>query len=392
MAPGERQKERYEYYHKSFSRDPEWRQLTTLAQKADPLDEEIKKLEKMLKNEEKKITSLENLGEDLQNEWIRYDSQRKKLQELEASNQERQNELEEKENEINLALNRQEEEQQQQRMGTMQQQVVSDDMGPKDMVELDDSGFEKTLAENANATFDNGADNAPTFEMPNVIPNRSKTPSRNAMEMNKTPARTCLNMNQTPSRDVFRTPGRSTADLSLRTPARSTLDLGQPSESRNVGLNIPMQTPSRGPAVHSTPAVMVGLEGLGVTNQVNRMILSTSNPPEQSPIPRQGLISPSMVRTPQRSSTFSNAPAQSPMHLNAPPGTPSRTLQRPSTFTSPPERSGSATSQIRSPYFQSLQQDGGGKSPKIIHYQGNLNLFISTLVNRRSRYDTVVSN
>ena len=94
MAPGERQKERYEYYHKSFSRDPDWRQLTTLAQKADPLDEEIKKLEKMLKNEEKKITSLENLGEDLQNEWIRYDSQRKKWQELETSNQEHQNDLE----------------------------------------------------------------------------------------------------------------------------------------------------------------------------------------------------------------------------------------------------------------------------------------------------------
>merc|ERR1712045_335421 len=135
-------------------------------------------------------------------------------------------------------------------------------------------------------------------------------------------------MNQTPSRDVFRTPARSTMDLNLRTPARSTLDLGQPSESRNVDLNTSMGTPNRGPAIHSTPAVMVGLEGLGVTNQVNRMILSTSNPPEQSPIPRQGLISPSMVRTPQRSSTFNNAPAQSPMHLNA------------------PERSGSATSQM----------------------------------------------
>ena len=112
MAPGERQKERYEHYHKSFSRDPEWRQLTTLAQKEDPLDEEIKKLEKMLKNEEKKIASFENRGEDLQNELVRYDSQRKKLLELEASNQERQNDLEKKENEINVALNHQEEEQQ----------------------------------------------------------------------------------------------------------------------------------------------------------------------------------------------------------------------------------------------------------------------------------------
>ena len=141
------------------------------------------------------------------------------------------------------------------------------------------------------------------------------------------------------------------------------MPIPQPSESRNVGLNTPKETPNRGPAIHSTPAVMVGLEGRGVTNQVNRMILSTSNPPEQSPIPaRQGLISPLMVRTPQRSRTFTNAPAQSPMHLNA------------------PERSGSATSQIRSPYFQSLQQDGGGKSPKIIHYQGNLHLLISTLL------------
>merc|ERR1719219_1088902 len=185
-------------------------------------------------------------------------------------------------------------------------------MGPKDMVELDDSGFEKTLAENANATFDNGADNAPTFEMPNVIPNRSKTPSRNAMEMNKTPARTSLNMNQTPSRDVFRTPARSTMDLNLRTPARSTLDLGQPSESRNVDLNTSMGTPNLGPAIHSTPSVMVGLEGLGVTNQVNRMILSTSNPPEQSPIPRQGLVSPRVTRTPQRPNDFTTAPVQSP--------------------------------------------------------------------------------
>ena len=135
----------------------------------------------------------------------------------------------------------------------------------------------------------------------------------------------------------LRTPARSTVDLSLRTPSRSTLDLGRPSsESRNVGLNIPMETPNRrGPAIHSTPAVMVGLEGRGVTNQVNRMILSTSNPPEQSPIPvRQGLISPLMVRTPQRSRTFSNAPAQFPMHLNTPPGTPSRTHLRPNTFTS----------------------------------------------------------
>ena len=113
MAPGERQKERYEHYHKSFSRDPEWRQLTTLAQKEDPLDEEIKKLEKMLKNEENKIVSFENRGEDLQNEWIRYDSQRKKLLELEASNQERQNDLEKKETEVNEALNYQEEEEQQ---------------------------------------------------------------------------------------------------------------------------------------------------------------------------------------------------------------------------------------------------------------------------------------
>ena len=70
LAPGERQKERYEHYHKSFSRDPEWRQLMTLAQKEDPLDEEIKKLEKMLKNEEKKISSFENHGEELQNEWV----------------------------------------------------------------------------------------------------------------------------------------------------------------------------------------------------------------------------------------------------------------------------------------------------------------------------------
>ena len=42
----------------------------TLAQKEDPLDEEIKKLEKMLKNEEKKIASFENHGEGLQNEWV----------------------------------------------------------------------------------------------------------------------------------------------------------------------------------------------------------------------------------------------------------------------------------------------------------------------------------
>ena len=70
LAPGERQKERYEHYHKSFSRDPEWRQLMTLAQKEDPLDEKIKKLEKMLKDEEKKIASFENHGEGLQNEWV----------------------------------------------------------------------------------------------------------------------------------------------------------------------------------------------------------------------------------------------------------------------------------------------------------------------------------
>ena len=71
--------------------------------------------------------------------------------------------------------------------------------------------MEKTLAESANATFDHaGANNAPTFDVPNVIPNnRHKTPSRNAMEMSKTPARTFLNMNQTPSRDVFRTPART---------------------------------------------------------------------------------------------------------------------------------------------------------------------------------------
>ena len=93
----------------------------------------------------------------------------------------------------------------------MQRQVAMNN-DPKDMEDSDDSGLEKTLAENANATFDNGADNAPTFEMPNVIPNRSKTPLRNA----RTPARTSLNMNQTPSRDVFRTPARSAIGENLR--------------------------------------------------------------------------------------------------------------------------------------------------------------------------------
>ena len=214
--------------------------------------------------------------------------------ELETSNQERQNDLEKKENEINAVLCHQEEEQQQ-RTGNMQQVVRNDD--PKDFDDSDsnDSGLEKTLAESTNVTYADAV-NTSTFEVPNVIPNKPKTPSRNAMEMNKTPARTSLNMNQTPSRDVFRTPARSTMDLNLRTPARSTLDLGQPSESRNVDLNTSMGTPNRGPAIHSTPSVMVGLEGLGVTNQVNRMILSTSNPPEQSPIPRQGLVSPRVTR------------------------------------------------------------------------------------------------
>ena len=214
--------------------------------------------------------------------------------ELETSNQERQNDLEKKENEINAVLCRQEEEQQ--RTGNMQQQVVRNDH-PKDFDDSDsnDSGLEKTLAESTNVTYADAV-NTSIFEVPNVIPNKPKTPSRNAMEMNKTPARTSLNMNQTPSRDVFRTPARSTMDLNLRTPARSTLDLGRPSESRNVDLNMSMGTPNRGPAIHSTPSVMVGLEGLGVTNQVNRMILSTSNPPEQSPIPRQGLVSPRVTR------------------------------------------------------------------------------------------------
>ena len=98
----------------------------------------------------------------------------------------------------------------------MQRQVAMNN-DPKDMEDSDDSGLEKTLAETANATFDHaGANNAPTFEVPNVIPNRPKTPSRNAMEMNKTPAKTFLNMNQTPSRDVFRTPARSAIGENLR--------------------------------------------------------------------------------------------------------------------------------------------------------------------------------
>ena len=133
-----------------------------------------------------------------------------------------------------------------------------------------------------------------------------------------------------------------------------------------------MGTPNRGPAVHSTPAVMAGLDGLGVTNQVNRMILSTSNPPEQSPIPRQGLVSPFITRTPQRPSTFTNAPAESPIPRkdHASHGTPTRIPQRPSTFTSPRENSGSVTSQNRSPHFQPLQQDAGSKTPKILRYEG----------------------
>ena len=55
-----------------------------------------------------------------------------------------------------------------------------------------------------------------------------------------------------------------------------------------------------------------------------------------------------------------------------------RTLLCLGTFTSPPENSGSrsATPQIRSPYFQPLQQDAGGKTPKIMRYEGNLHLFI----------------
>lgn len=90
-------------------------------------------------------------------------------------------------------------------------------------------------------------------------------------------------------------------------PSRGPMDI--PLNRENFDLNRTLENCNRGPVVHSTPAVMLGLTGLVDTNKVNRMILSTSNPPEQSPIPRNRFDKPPPPTPSYRVSAFEDIPA-----------------------------------------------------------------------------------
>ena len=85
-------------------------------------------------------------------------------------------------------------------------------------------------------------------------------------------------------------------------PCRGPMD-----RRENFDLNRTLENCNRGPVVHSTPAVMLGLTGLVDTNKVNRMILSTSNPPEQSPIPRNRFDKPPPPTPSYRVSAFEDS-------------------------------------------------------------------------------------
>ena len=227
--------------------------------KEDAIDEQIESLENQLKEEQRKIDQLKNNGRTLQEQLVEHQTLRQKLDELNSSNESRQKQLEERENalaqkeaEIKAAA-----EKKQQEMLARNKNHVQENV--KDMEDIyNDSGLGTT----ANA-------------LPGITPEKEQPPTEAAM--NKT----------------------------LENLTRGGTPTGEE-------LNVTLENLTRGPRpelLSSTPAVMLGLRGLVDTSKVTRRILSSTQLPQESPIPRSMMGNPFPYQTPMRATENEKQPA-----------------------------------------------------------------------------------
>lgn len=255
-------KEMYEKLEKECLKDPRFRQLKSMYAKEDAIDEQIESLENQLKEEQRKIDQLKNHGRTLQEQLVEHQTLRQKLDELNSSNESRQKQLDERERALVDKAQKEAEikaaaEKKQQEMLARNKNHVQENV--KDMEDIyNDSGLGTT----ANA-------------LPEITPEKEQPPTEAGM--NKT----------------------------LENLTRGGTPTGEE-------LNVTLENLTRGPRpelLSSTPAVMLGLRGLVDTSKVTRRILSSTQLPQESPIPRSMMGKPFPYETPMRATENEKQPA-----------------------------------------------------------------------------------
>ena len=81
--------------------DPQFRQLYSMMQKEEPLDNEIKRLQDALTQQQRNIVDSENQGKEMQIQIEEKQSQFSKLEEISKSNEDRKKLIDEKEQKYN---------------------------------------------------------------------------------------------------------------------------------------------------------------------------------------------------------------------------------------------------------------------------------------------------